>query len=117
MPAPLSADLRRRVLDASRSASAAQTAARFGVSTSTVHRLRRLDREQGSVASKPHAGGHEFVLSDGDRAQIEAYLAENPSLPHARIARRLRDDIGHVVSPSTVSRALARWGLTRKKSP
>lgn len=117
MPAPLSPDLRRRVLDASRAASAAATAARFGVSVATVHRLRRLDRLHGSVAPKPHAGGHGFALTDDHRAQIEAYLAENPSLPHARIARRLGDDTGRVVSPSTVSRTLARWGLTRKKSP
>ena len=72
MPAPLSADLRRRVLDASRSATAAQTAARFGVSIATVHRLRRLDREHGSVEPKPHAGGHAFALADADRARIEA---------------------------------------------
>ena len=113
MPAPLSADLRRRVLDASRSASATQTAARFGVSVSTVHRLRRLDRQHGSVTPKPHAGGHDFALSDADRAEVEACLTEDPSLSHARIAARL----GGAVSPSTVSRALARWGLTRKKRP
>lgn len=113
MPAPLSADLRRRVLDAARSATAPATAARFGVSVATVHRLRRLDRERGSVAPKPHGGGHAFALSADDRAEIEALLADDPSLSHARIAARL----GGTVSPSTVSRALARWGLTRKKRP
>ena len=41
MPAPFSADLRRRVLDAARSDTAPAVAARFGVSVSTVHRLRR----------------------------------------------------------------------------
>lgn len=115
MPAPHSADLRRRVLDASKMTSASKAAARFGVSVSTVHRLRRLDRLQGSVEPKPHGGGHVPLVTDDDRARFDAYLAESPSMPHAVIARRLKDDTDRDVSPSTVGRTLARWGLTRKK--
>ena len=117
MPAPLSADLRRRVLDAARSATAPAVAARFGVSVSTVHRLRRLDRLHGSVKPKPHAGGRAHSIPDDDRPLIDSYLAENPSMPHEVIARRFSADTGRVVSRQTVQRALARWRVTRKKSP
>ena len=117
MPAPLSADFRRRILAGARTESASTTAARFSVSRSTVHRLRRLDRLQGSVAPKPHGGGHAFAITDDDCDRVDAYLAENPSMPHAVIARRLKDDTDRLVSPSTVSRTLARWRLTRKKRP
>ena len=117
MPAPLSADLRRRVLDAARSATAPAVAARFGVSVSTVHRLRRLDRLRGSVAPLPHGGGHTPRVTDDDRPLFEGYLAENPSMPHATIARRFEADTGRAVSRQTVQRMLARWRITRKKSP
>lgn len=117
MPAPLSTDLRCRVLDAARTATAPETATRFGVSMATVHRLRRLDRLHGSVVPKPHAGGHAHLISDTDRPHFEAYLAENPSMPHEVMARRFEADTGRRVSRPTVRRALARWDLTRKKSP
>ena len=117
MPAPLSADLRRRVLDAARSATAPAVATRFGVSVSTVHRLRRLDRAHGSVEPKPHAGGRARTLTDADRPLIDGYLAENPSMPHETVARRFEADTGRAVTRQTVQRALARWRVTRKKSP
>ncbi len=122
MPAPLSADLRRRVLDAARSATARSatapaTATRFGVSVATVHRLRRLNRLHGSVEARPHGGGHDPLVTVDDRPLFDAYLAENPSMPHQVIARRFEADTGRAVSRQTVQRMLARWRITRKKSP
>ena len=117
MPAPLSADLRRRVLDAARSAPAATVAARFGVSIATVHRLRCLDRLHGSVGPKPHAGGKPLLITDDDRPLFDAYLAENPSMPHERMAQRFFAETGRLVSRPTVRRALVRWRISRKKSP
>ncbi|MDT0633315.1 hypothetical protein RQM47_14220 [Rubrivirga sp. S365] len=117
MPAPLSVDLRRRVLDAARSATAPVVAARFGVSVSTVHRLRHLDRIQGSVEPRPHGGGHTPLVTDDDRPLFDGYLAENPSMPHATIARRFEADTGRAISRQTVQRMLGLWRVTRKKSP
>lgn len=117
MPAPLSTDLRRRILDAARSATAPATAARFGVSVATVHRLRRLSRLHGSLAPRPHGGGHTPLVTDDDRPLFDGYLAENPSMPHATIARRFEADTGRAISRQTVQRMLAQWRITRKKSP
>jgi len=115
MPAPLSADFRKRILAGAKTESASKTAARFDVSLSTVQRMRRLDRLEGSVEPKPHAGGHTHKLTDDDRTLVGGYLAENCSMPHAVIAARIEADTKRRVSPSTVTRALARWRLTRKK--
>lgn len=115
MPAPLSADLRRRVLLAARATTAPEAAARFGVSVATVHRLRRLDRLHGSLAPRPHGGGHARLIADDDRPTFDRYLAEDPSMPHEVMARRFAADTGRAVSRPTVRRALARWRLTRKK--
>ncbi len=117
MPAPLSADLRRRIFDAARAATAAQVADRFGVSVATVERLRKLHRETGSLTPRPHGGAPVRLVCDDDRPTFDAYLAENPSMPHAVIARRFAGDTGRTVSPSTIRRVLVRWRLTRKKSP
>ena len=113
MPARLSAGLRHRVLDAARSATASAVAARFGVSVSTVHRLRRLDRLRGLVDPMPHGSGHAPLVTDDDCPLFDGYLAENPSMPHATIARRFEADTGRAVGRRTVRRILARWRITR----
>lgn len=117
MPAPLSLDLRHRIFDAARTATAAQVASRFRVSVATVERLRKLHRETDALAPKPHGGAPPRLVSDDDRPTLDAYLAENPSMPHAVIVRRFADDTGRTVSPSTIRRVLVGWQLTRKKSP
>ncbi len=59
MPAPLSVDLRQRILAAydAKEGSQRQLAERFKVSLSFIRDLRRQHRETGSVQPKPHAGG------------------------------------------------------------
>ena len=118
MPAPLSADLRQRILDASRSLSASKTAARFGVGIRTVQRLRALDRATGSVAPKtPETKGPPPILVDDDRAFFDACLAENVSMTHAEMARRFTSETGRQVGRATVQRMMALWRITRKKEP
>lgn len=116
MPAPLSSDLRQRVLSASRSDSASVTAERFNVSKTTVHRLRALERETGSVAPKAHGGGRSPSLTDEDRPRFEAFLLEDVSMTHEEMAERFEAATGRSVSRQTVQRHLRAWGLTRKKS-
>ena len=65
MPAPFSADLRRRVLDAARSDTAPAVAARFGVSVSTVHRLRRPNPSSLSDMSRHTALLFALILVQG----------------------------------------------------
>lgn len=111
MPAPLSADLRERILAACRTDSIRTVARRFRVATTTVHRL----ASRGTIEPKPHGGGPRPSLTDADRPRFEAYLTENVSMTHAEMAARFRTDTGRSVSRQTVQRHVRRWGLTRKK--
>lgn len=111
MPAPLSPDLRSRILVACQSASLRAVAARFSVSLSTVHRL----ATRGTIEPKPHGGGPDRLLSDADRSRFEAYLAENVSMTHAEMAARFCAETARELSRQTVQRQMSRWGLTRKK--
>lgn len=114
MPAPLSADL-RRILDAAHSATSPAVAARFGVSVSTVHCLRRLDREQGSVAPKPHGGSHTPLVTD-DAARSSTAISPRISRCRTRSSPpRLEADTGRRISRQTTQRMLAQWRITRKK--
>jgi transposase len=92
-------------------------AALFGVSHTLVKKLLRQRRETGSLAPKPHGGGHRPQLdgrkSEAVRASIvevkgDASLAEVQSY----VERRLKV----AVSQATVSRLLQRLGLPRKKT-
>lgn len=115
MPAPLSLDLRRRIVDATESA--AKVARRFGVSETTVHRLRKLRRDSGALDPKPPRPGPPPALTDDDRSRFEAYLADDVSTRQQDMAARFTADTGRFVSRQTVQRALRRWALTRKKRP
>lgn len=113
MPAPLSLDLRRRIVAACATASQAAVAARFSVGRATVQRLVYLARA-GDVVPKPHNGGPRRTVTPAGEALVREHLAENPSLTQFQIAARLAQ-AGFDVSRQTAGRTLARMGYTRKK--
>jgi len=114
-----SEDLRLRVVDAVDRAvgSQGQVAGLFGVSRTFVKKLLRQRRETGSLAPKPHGGGHRPKL-DGKKCEaVRAYIVEvqdDASLAEvqAYVERRLKV----TVSQATVSRVLQQLGLPRKKN-
>ena len=117
MAASLSSDLRERIVQAylRGEGTRAEIAARFDVGPASVDRYVRLYRQSGSVAAKPHAGGPRPRVPDEDRALLEAYLQENPSLTQAELAERYSKETGRHISQRTMSRVLRRFGITRKK--
>ena len=109
---PYSRDLRERVLaDCDAGMATSEVAAKYSVSTAWVRRLKRRRRETGSIAPRPRGGGR--------APACDAEAAE-------RLRRAVRDDdatleelaeaAGVACAPSAVCRALARLGITRKKS-
>lgn len=115
MPAPLSLDLRQRILAALEAGgSQGRVAERFQVSKSTVERLVRRVKLTGSPAPKPHAGGPVLLIVEVDRARVLEWVRTDPDLTQEEIARRF-GALGRPVSQPTVSRALARFDITRKK--
>ncbi len=90
-------------------------AERFQVSEATVERLLRLKRDTGSLDPKPHAGGRTAQITEADREALLATFERAPDTRQADLADQFAAD-GRPVSQQTVSRALRRLGITRKKS-
>lgn len=116
MPADFSPDLRARIVEAALTDSAANVAQRFGVSMRTVVRLRARHRSGEALERRQTKFGPARLLADDDRARFRAYLSENPSMTHAVMAERFKQETGRALSRQTVQLQFARWKLTRKKN-
>jgi transposase len=109
-----STDLRERVVAAcdARNGTRDQIAARFSVSVAWVRKLIRQRRETGSIAPKPRGGGRAPAFdADADRRLRDAVRADDDAT-----LKELAGAVGVSCCASAVHRALARLGLTRKKS-
>ena len=109
-----STDLRERVVAAcdARDATRDQIAARFAVSVAWIRKLIRQRRQTGSIAPKPHGGGQAPAFdADADRRLRDAVRADDDAT-----LKELAGATGVSCCASAVHRALARLGLTRKKS-
>lgn len=116
MSAPLSLDLRRRILAALEAGegSQRQIAERFRVGRATVERLTRRLRLTGSLEPKPHGGGQKPRITEADRELILGWLRSEPDLTQEEMVRRF-GALGRPVSQQGVSRGLRRLRITRKK--
>ena len=107
-----SVDLRERVLAAcDDGAGTAEVAEAFAVSPAWVRKLRQRRRETGEVGPTPQRHGPlpaAVTHADAIRAAVRDH-------PDATL-REYREDHGLPVSKSALARALARLGLSRKKS-
>lgn len=115
----LSIDLRQRIVRAyqNKEGSIRQLAKRFAVSKSSVERLLKAERTTGSVAPKAHRAGREPIVRLEDKALIKSLLEQNCDLTQEQTAERFTAETGRPVSQQTISRALKRLSITRKKSP
>ena len=114
----LSLDLRQRLVAAYEAGEGtqAQIAQRFKVGQATVERLIRLQRETGALAPRPHRSGPVPRITEADRAEVLATFEREPDLRQQDLAERFAA-AGRPASQSSVSRALRRLGITRKKRP
>jgi transposase len=110
---PYSRDLRQRIVETARhrEGTLSQIAERFLVSASFVTRLLHLHRTTGSVAPRPHGGGHPAVLTPEDLERLRALIRDRPDAA----LEECREHLGSSCSLATISRALSRLGLPRKK--
>ena len=111
--APYSQDLRRRIVDTVQRGEGTirQIAERFLVSVSFVTRLLQRHRSTGSLEPRPHGGGNPAVLGPEDREQLRQLVHQQPEAT----LEELRQRLGASCSLMTISRALSRLGLPRKK--
>jgi transposase len=108
-----SQDLRKRILDTVHrgDGSLRQIARRFLVSVSFVTRLLQLQRSTGSLEPRPHGGGNPAVLGPEDLEQLRELIRQQPDAT----LEELRQRLGVSCSLMTISRALRKLGLPRKK--
>ena len=108
-----SQDLRQRILDTVQrgEGSLRQIARRFLVSVSFVTRLLRTHRDTGALEPKPHGGGNPAVLTPEDLRRLRELIRQRPDATLEECRQRL----GLSCSTMTISRALSRLGLPRKK--
>jgi transposase len=109
-----SMDLRERVVAAcdARDGTREQIAERFSVSVAWARRLLQRRRETGSLEPKPRGGGRAPAFDDEAAGRLREAVGADSDATLAELARVA----GVSCCPSAVHRALARLGITRKKS-
>jgi transposase len=110
---PYSRDLRQRIVETARrrDGTLRQIAERFLVSISFVTRLLHRHRTTGSVEPGPHGGGHPAALTPEDLERLRELIRDRPDAT----LEECREHLGSSCSLATISRALSRLGLPRKK--
>ena len=117
MPAPISLDLRLRIVRAVEQGSSIRAAAqRFAVSPSTAIKLMQRVRSTGSAAPERY-GGHRRPLLGPHEGDLRRLVEATPDITLAELQAELRGRRGIVVGLSTLHNTLRRIGLRHKKSP
>ena len=112
-----SLDLRERVVayyDAG-GVTEAGTADAFALGEATVRRWRRFKRENGSVAPLAPGGGYPPRVQGAGEEVLRRIVEETPDATIEELTATFAHETGGPISPSSISRALARLGITRKK--
>jgi transposase len=117
MTAPLSKDLRKRLIAAVEGGQSCRSAAkRFGVAASTAIKWMSRWRQEGHVDPKAMGGDRHSHRMEVHAEEILGLVEKTPDITLAEIAARLEDAHGMRVAQSTVWRLLDRHGLTFKKN-
>jgi transposase len=117
MPAPMSMDLRERLVRAVEGGSSIREAARrFEVSPSAAIKLMRRVRETGSAAPA-QVGGHRPPALAGHEDDLVRLVEETPDITLAELQAELQRRFGLSPALSTLHRTLRGLGLRHKKSP
>jgi transposase len=119
MPSPLSVDLRERVVATYENGDGSyrDVARQFSVGEASVNRWVNQFRRTGRVVPRPARGGKRRELEGEKLDAVQVLVLEQADRTEQEIAQALAAIHAIHVSRSTVSRALARLGLSRKKSP
>jgi transposase len=117
MPAPLSADLRRRIFEfrGSTKATIAETAARFDVGTATVTRLFATIRDTGSLKPKRAKGGKPPTIPPEKFGLLRVIVEAANDGTLQDFCDRWCDRTGDRLSTQSMSRILKQAGITLKK--
>lgn len=118
MPAPISTDLRIRIVEsrAQEGLTYEELAERYQVGRATVDRVLRLARETGSVEPAAHAGGPARQIKEAEQKMLCELLLARPDATLEELCEALAVRTGVRVSAPTMCRELKRLGWSRKKN-
>ena len=113
-----SLDLRRKVVAAVERGDSTieEVASTFGVGQTFVKKMLRQHRETGDLSPRPHGGGQTARLSDKHLKLLRREVERSPDKTAAALRDHLAERASVRVSRPTVTRALSRLGLSRKKN-
>lgn len=115
MTAPLSNDLRRRVVKAIEGGLSRRAAAtKFDISVASAVRWHQRFKRTGSVAPDAIGGDHHSHRAEAHAARVLGWIDEQRDLTLVEIRDRLAEE-GHVFAPATIWRLLDRHNYTVKK--
>ena len=117
MPVPYSIDLRQKIVDAWKAGNILKTelSRRFNVSRSFVYELLKRYQQDNTIEPRPHKRGVDPAIQEKHYAFIENLFTENPDITLSEACDHFEKKFTKV-SPSTMCRALKKFGLTRKKN-
>lgn len=112
-----SLDLRQRVLAAALRGDRTipEVAGLFGVSAAFINKMLRLHRAGADLAPRPHGGGYPARLLPRHERLLRSEIRRRKDSTLEELRAHLAKKDGVEVSVSTVSRALIRLDLGRKK--
>ena len=113
MPAPLTIDLRERMLQAydAKLGSQSKIAKMFNVSRKCLCDLLRLRRQTGSLAPRPHGGGRKAAYEGRTLERLRELVDQQPDAT----LEELRERTGVACSLTAVYNALLKLDLRFKK--
>ena len=117
MTTPLPLELRKRIVEryAEGDVTYPEVADLFGVGEASVSRVLRRWREHGVLDPDPHGGGNPPRISEDEYPALMALVAEKPDRTVDELSALWNERYDAETSRSSMSRALLRAGLTRKK--
>lgn len=112
-----SLDLRQKVVAAVERGDSTieEVAASFGVGQTFLKKMLRQHRETGDLRPRPHGGGQSRRLCDKHLKLLRQEVERSPDKTAEALRDHLEEHAAVCVSRPTVTRALLRLGLSRKK--
>jgi putative transposase len=113
-----SLDLRTKIVEAwnNGEGTVKELAERFKVSRSTVDSYIYLWRTTGQLEPSKTKRGTKNLITEEHRTLIEGFLEQNNDALLTELCELFQQSTGIEVHPSTMSRTLKRFGITRKKN-
>jgi transposase len=117
MPAPLSTDLRNKIIEAYNRGEGTynEIASLFSIGVASVSRFLRRFREHGDVTPSPHGGGNQPLIKTKDHKKLEAMVLKNTSATADELVTLWYEKYNIRLSRSSMQRALKRIDMTVKK--